>query len=106
MASLDGSIVRLTPLKECFKESARILRWKLRAWAKKGRQRDKIMEIESIQTILYLGLEILVRRPKEVSRKLLMVLFSIVWVSINFRFRHWNQKVRNVKYDVYFQLRA
>ena len=48
------------------------------------------MEIESIQTIFYLGLEILVRRPKEVSRKLLMVLFSIIWVSINLRFRYWN----------------
>ena len=64
------------------------------------------MEIESVQTVLYLGLEVLIRRPKEVSRKWLVVLFSTVWVSVNFRLRYWNLKVRNITYDVYFQLRA
>lgn len=64
------------------------------------------MEIESIQTILYLDLEISVRRPKEVTRKVLMIVSSTVWVSVNFRFRHWDSKLGNIMYDVYFQSRA
>ena len=90
-------IVQPTPEQEGIRESAKILRWKLRERATDDRSRDMIMAIESLQECFLIVLEIVFKRPVGVSGKSRLAFIFTMWVSVNFHDGHWNEEARDIR---------